>query len=208
MTTIYSTNRTPSYVYRKIYEQHYGSIPKDDEGRSYEIHHIDGDHSNNNPTNLKAVTIQEHYDIHYAQGDYSACALIAMQRLNKTPEEISELVGKSSRARVDAGTHNFLSGEIQRKTNATLLANGTHNFLSGELQRADALKRVENGTHHLLGGEIQRNEANKRLENGSHNFIQPWSCEHCGKEGKGLHHYKKWHGDNCKVKKVGREKGK
>jgi hypothetical protein len=187
MTTIYSGTRTPSYMYRRIYEQNYGPIPKDDEGRSYEIHHIDGDHSNNDPSNLKAVTIQEHYDIHYSQGDYSACALIALQRMNKTPEEISELVGKASRARVDAGTHNFLSGEIQR---------------------TNARKRVENGTHHLLDGEIQRTEAHKRLENGSHNFIQPWSCEHCGKEGKGLHHYKKWHGDNCKVKRGGREKSK
>jgi hypothetical protein len=192
--------------YRKIYENHHGPIPKDQTGRLYEIHHTDGNHSNNEPSNLKAVTIQEHYDIHYSQGDYSACALIAIQRMNKHSEEISELVGKASRARVAAGTHNFLSGEIQRKTNATLLANGTHNFLNGELQRADALKRIENGTHHLLGGKIQRAEALKRLEKGSHNFIQPWSCEHCGKAGKGLHHYKKWHGDNCKVKKMEEKK--
>ena len=52
--------------YRKIYEDHYGQIPLDEEGRSYDIHHIDGNHNNNDISNLKAVTIQEHYDIHYA----------------------------------------------------------------------------------------------------------------------------------------------
>ena len=55
--------------YRKIYESHNGPIPKEDNGRSYEIHHIDGNHFNNDPSNLKAVSIQEHYDIHYSQGD-------------------------------------------------------------------------------------------------------------------------------------------
>ena len=39
--------------YRKIYEQHYGPIPKDTDGRSYEIHHIDGNHNNNDINNLR-----------------------------------------------------------------------------------------------------------------------------------------------------------
>ena len=53
---------TPKY--RKIYENHYGEIPIDENGRIFEIHHIDGDHDNNHYTNLMAVTIHEHYDIH------------------------------------------------------------------------------------------------------------------------------------------------
>jgi hypothetical protein len=56
-------------IYRKIYEQNFGPIPKEPNGRTYEIHHIDGNHNNNDPTNLSAMTIQEHYDIHYSQGD-------------------------------------------------------------------------------------------------------------------------------------------
>lgn len=43
--------------YRKIYVNHFGPIPKDITGRSYEIHHIDGNHLNNDPNNLKAVSI-------------------------------------------------------------------------------------------------------------------------------------------------------
>jgi len=33
--------------YRKIYEQHNGPIPK-----GMDIHHIDGNHANNDPNNL------------------------------------------------------------------------------------------------------------------------------------------------------------
>ena len=58
--------------YRKIYESHFGPIPKEKNGRSYDIHHIDGNHSNNSPENLRAVTIQEHYNIHYEQEDWYA----------------------------------------------------------------------------------------------------------------------------------------
>lgn len=57
-------------IYRKIYEQTFGPIPVDSSGRTYEIHHIDGNHLNNDIENLKAMTIQEHYDIHNAQGDF------------------------------------------------------------------------------------------------------------------------------------------
>ena len=48
-------NRTSAKVYRKIYEENFGPIPKEPNGRSYEIHHIDGNHSNNDPSNLIAV---------------------------------------------------------------------------------------------------------------------------------------------------------
>ena len=77
-------------TYRKIWETVYGTIPKDKHGRSYEIHHIDGNRKNNNIENLKLVTIQEHYDIHFSQGDFGACTLIA-KRMNMSPEEISNI---------------------------------------------------------------------------------------------------------------------
>ena len=64
--SIYQQNRTPSRIYRKIYEDHYGPIPKEENGRSYEIHHLDGNSNNNDPKNLIAVTLQEHYNIHYS----------------------------------------------------------------------------------------------------------------------------------------------
>lgn len=59
--------------YRKIWEEHYGPIPFDNNDRRCEIHHIDSNRENNEISNLMLVTIQEHYDIHYFQGDWAAC---------------------------------------------------------------------------------------------------------------------------------------
>jgi hypothetical protein len=161
--TIYSPSN-----YRKIYELHYGPIPVDDTGRTYEIHHIDGNHFNNDPTNLRAVTIQEHYDIHYSQGDYYACYLIATQRMNKTPEEISNLAKLNATNQVDNNTHPFLGSDLQKRR----VEEGTHPFLGGEIQRKAQLKRVKEGKHHLVGdGSFQREVQAKRVEAGTHNFL-------------------------------------
>ena len=65
--------------YRKIWEKTYGKIPKDETGRSMEIHHIDGNSKNNAIENLKPVTALEHYEIHLAQGDKAAAALIGLR---------------------------------------------------------------------------------------------------------------------------------
>lgn len=76
--------------YRKIYERYHGSIPKDNKGRSFEIHHIDGNHDNNDITNLMAVSIEEHYKIHKEQGDLGACWLMS-PRLELDAQEMSLL---------------------------------------------------------------------------------------------------------------------
>jgi hypothetical protein len=76
--------------YRKIWESHYGKIPKDEDGRPYEIHHKDGNRNNNHIDNLICIPIKEHYDIHYQQGDYGACVMIA-KRMNLSPNYLSEI---------------------------------------------------------------------------------------------------------------------
>ena len=169
--------------YRLIYEKAYGPIGKDDNGRALEIHHIDGDHTNNNISNLKLVTIDEHYDLHYAQGDYGACLLMA-QRMNLTPAELSLLSSEAQLKRVKEGTHHLLGGEIQsaywtkrsqdgthhmkQENNpaATRVKNGTHNLLGP----AQNKKRIDAGTHNWLGGEQQRKQGKKQVANGTH----PW----------------------------------
>lgn len=195
--------------YRKIYENHYESIPLDEDGRSYEIHHIDGNHSNNNHENLKCVSIREHYNIHYRQGDWAACLRMSA-RFNMSPEELSKLGSLSQKKRVEDGTHHLLGGEIQRKmvregthhllsgkiqsiANAARVENGTHNFLGPETNK----KRIKDGTHHFLGSSLNK----KRLDLGTHNFTQKWKCQHCDKEGQNLASYHRWHGKNCKLLK-------
>jgi hypothetical protein len=89
----------PNINYRKIYEQHHGPIPIDSDGRRYEVHHVDGDHNNNDPNNLRAVTIQEHFNIHLERGDWWACMRIA-QKMKYTPEQIAEYSRKCQLKRV------------------------------------------------------------------------------------------------------------
>jgi hypothetical protein len=158
--------------YRKIYENHYGPIPKDEEGRSYEIHHIDGNHSNNSPTNLKCVTIKEHYDIHYSQGDYGACWLIA-KKMRLSPTEISTLAKLSNQQRV---------------------ANGTHNLLDKEAAKERAIKLVESGRHNLLGGRVQQ----KQLQQGKHPSQIKKTCSYCGIICSS-NMFSRYHGDKCKL---------
>jgi hypothetical protein len=131
--------------YRKIWELHYGAIPQDHSGRKYEIHHIDGNRNNNTITNLKLVTIQEHYDLHYSQGDWAACQAIS-RRLKLSPEENSELCRKLALKRVAEGTNPFLGPE------------NNQNYVN---------ERIKNGTFHLLGPDHN----NKLIKEGTHNFI-------------------------------------
>lgn len=77
-------------IYRKIYEEHCGPIPKDEDGRTYEIHHKDGNRSNNTIDNLQCVSIAEHYKIHYDRGDFGACVMIA-KRMSLPSDHLSQI---------------------------------------------------------------------------------------------------------------------
>ena len=138
-----STYHTRTKTHRKIYEKHYGPIPCEPNGRSYDIHHIDGDHSNNDPTNLIAVTTQEHYDIHYKQGDYGACYFITIQRLNSSPEEISAIAKKVAEQRVIDGTHPWSDKNKATARNRKRTAEGKNPFTGGDIQR----KQIADGRH-------------------------------------------------------------
>jgi hypothetical protein len=168
-----------SDYYRRLYLKHHGEIPKDDEGRTYDIHHIDHNHKNNDLSNLKAVSIKEHYDIHYVNGDYQACLRIA-QRLNFTSEELSKLATLNNIKRIESGNHHFVGENNPTKLK---IKNGTHNFLTDHPGKT----RLENRTHNFLTNHP--------------NGIQK-TCPHCGKIGGGRI-MKRWHFDNCKEKKDG-----
>jgi hypothetical protein len=156
--------------YRKIYEEHFGPIPKDSLGRSYDIHHIDGDSNNNDISNLVAVSIEEHYKIHKDQEDWGAAWAVA-KRLNVSPEEKSL---------------------ITRNMNLTRAKNGMH----------WSQVASKNGTHHFQNPEYQKKLAQITLSKGTHSSQQIWICEKCGKSGKHLVNYNRYHGENCGASSV------
>ena len=174
--------------YRRLYERHHGPIPKDEHGRTFDIHHIDGNHYNNDITNLRAVSIQEHYNIHYSQGDWAACHRI-LARMGTDPAKVAELGRLASVKRVENGTHNFLGGKIQSESNKRRIAEGNHPFLDGDRSRQNNLKRMAEGRHHFVGetnpvykqlaegkhpwvgGEVQSRNSKRRVEEGTHHFV-------------------------------------
>lgn len=227
MNTYSKSNRT-KINYRKIYESAFGPVPKDTTGRKYEIHHLDGNSHNNELSNLGAVSIQEHYDIHYQQNDWGACLAIA-RRMKRSPELISELARRHALKRVEEGTNPLVGGDVVRASNKRRIENGTHNFLGpsnnmkkvdegthhflgGEIQRLSNQRRLKNGTHHLLGGKQQRElvaagkhpfqdkELHKRMiSSGTHHSCKTHTCPQCGKVGKSSV-MRRWHFDNCRLK--------
>ena len=153
--------------YRKIYENHYGPIPKDECGKSYDIHHKDFNKSNNDPTNLVALSIQEHFDLHYKMEHYNACRLIMKQRLNKSAEELSSLARKGALKQLAEGTHPWVGdGTHQRQVQADRVANGTHNWVGPTHNQ----NRVVNGTHPNMRRADGTSPTSDRVKLGKHNW--------------------------------------
>jgi hypothetical protein len=172
--TIYPQKRPPNHIARKAWVEFHGKpIPKDETGRSYDIHHIDGNPWNNSKENLAALDIRVHYETHLEQEDWNACLLIA-RRMKMSPELISELARKGQKKLVDNGTHHLLGGNIQRKQ----VADGKNALIGGELQRKNNRKRLEDGTHHFKQKDFQKNIQIKRLEEGVH----PWQDKEAARE--------------------------
>lgn len=97
--------------YRKIWETIYGPIPK-----GYEIHHIDGNRMNNDIENLRCVSIEEHYEIHYKQGDYLACTIMS-KRMGLSEEERKVIHDMAMKKRDQTGSKNPMYGRSAIKEN-------------------------------------------------------------------------------------------
>ena len=180
--------------HRKIYEQHYGPIPQDNRGRSYEIHHIDGNHKNNSIDNLKLVTIEEHFAIHLAQEDYGACWIMSF-RMNLSPEEISMFGRLKAKKQVAEGRNKFADPEFNRQNQLNRVADGTHHLLGGKVQRAVQQKLSAEGKHNFQGKEI----TNKQLAEGTHPSQKRLCCIHCRKDVN-IGTFSRDHGGKCKKK--------
>lgn len=177
-------------IYRKIYESHFGQIPKDEDGRTYDIHHIDGNRKNNDPSNLVALSIKEHYKVHYDQGDYGA-ALRIIARMEVPPELLSELGRKAALKQLEQGKSKLKDGEWARQRELDKVKNGTHPFVG---DKNPVHKYIADGTWHFLG---DKNPVFKMLKEGTHNTQKRVTCPHCNKQGQEPAMLR-WHFDNCK----------
>lgn len=82
---------------RRIWALFNGSIPKDENGVSFDIHHRDGDWENNTPSNLEALSVRDHFLRHLSQGDFCAAWYIA-QRLKLSAHDYANIRAKISKA--------------------------------------------------------------------------------------------------------------
>lgn len=185
--------------YRKIYENHIGPIPREVNGRTYDIHHIDGNRDNNNPINLIALSIQEHYDLHFSQKEYNACLRIAA-KMKLSPAQLSKLATLNNLNRVADKTHPFLGGKVTRNLNAKTVAEGTHPFLGGKIQQKTAAKRIKAGKHQFLTRPDGSNLQTDRVKNGTHPSQTKIACL-CCKKLFSVNVFTK-HNDKCKSIKV------
>ena len=188
----------------KQWKKHFGKIPKDKNGRSYEIHHLDGNIENNNIDNLICVSIEEHYNIHKKQGDYGGAFLIA-GRMKIKPEDISEVASKASKERVVSGTHNFLDPNFPRSLDHNRGFVVAKNTLNGETIRVS--KEEFDNNDNLVG--INSNRKQKTVHsNRGQNKGKKWKiknkeigvkCNFCEFVGRASL-VSRWHNDNCKDK--------
>ena len=101
--------------YRKIYERHYqcSLLP------GIDIHHKDGDHNNNLPSNLQPVTLEEHYLIHKFQKDYYAAYLIG-RRMKIKPEDWEQMARENGRKSAIQNRDNGVGLTVWAKNNPEL----------------------------------------------------------------------------------------
>lgn len=197
--------------YRKIYEAHHGPIPKDELGRSYHIHHINGNRSDNSLKNLKCVSVEEHFAIHLSQGDYAACIRLG-KILDKSAEELSRISSENQKKKVKSGTHVFLNSEVQselgKRSFKKQKEEGTHLFLQKGYQQALAIKRVQNGTNPFLKRKDGSSVASDNMLNGTSAWCKKNNpnyfyvcCLNCEKEVN-IPIFHRNHETNCRGKNV------
>jgi len=179
--------------YRKLWKDFYGTIPTDSKGRIYEIHHLDGNRNNNDIKNLIAVSIEEHFNIHFKQGDYEAAILIA-DRLGLTEEELSQLRLKGVSKPLLKCPHcdkvggrpqmiqwHFDNCPVLGKPKLTRLKYTCHKCNKEVGGKGNLIQHEKS-----CNGSIKPVKRNKSLV-----------CPHCNFKGKAHSNMERWHFDNC-----------
>ena len=189
-------------LHRQIWEKEIGEIPVDEYGVTYEIHHIDGNNKNNDISNLKCVSLQEHFDIHYSQGDWFACKLI-MLKLSIPDNLRSEILKKAGQK-----TAKKLKGRKHSKETKTKISNSLRIVKLGHVVSNETRKKISKANSKpnpkvgdALRGKKKSNESIEKRKRTLAN--QPLrTCPHCRITGKGSN-MTRYHFDNCKLFQLG-----
>lgn len=210
--------------YRKIWSSHYGPIPKDEKGRSYDIHHIDGNRNNNDITNLKAVSLEEHWKIHFEKGDYLEANMIA-DRIGKelyygwkhkeeTKKKISEAnKGKKMSEKTRKKMSEWQKGRLLSQDHKKKISESLKGREFSEESRRKISESRKNKKPAPFSEETRRKMSesrrgkhrteetkNKISESKSEIAQKKLECPHCKLIG-GITNMKRYHFDNCRNKK-------
>jgi hypothetical protein len=157
--------------YVRIWEEYNGQ--KLPEGK--EIHHIDGNHDNNDPNNLLVVTIEQHLEIHQKQKDYGAVQAILM-RMNRSESDTKMLIecaSKHQKKLLSEGRHNFqLMTEERRKEISSKVGNYTkENGIGLHKINADPVLSKQNASKAGLSAKQKKAGFHDPLKSGS-NYVR------------------------------------
>lgn len=209
----------------RIWKRVHGEIPVDSDGRSFDVHHIDGNSDNNDIDNLVALSINDHYKVHLDQGDYGAAMLIS-RRMKVKPADLSEVARKQMKLRVELGICNFQEKGFatvkDKHGNTYRVSMNDPRISSGELVGVNkgysVVKdsygnrlRVKNDDPRLLTGElvsINSGRKQKKVHNNrGGNLGKKWTqvnkesptqkCKYCDFVGRGSH-VARFHNERCK----------
>ena len=115
-----------------------------------------------------------------------------------TSKQITNRLNASlgAKSQLKSGTHNFQTMDSDvRAENARNAGVFKDSELQKENSRKSHLKKLETGYY----------EKNKEMHAAlAKDLDQPWKCEYCGKEGRGIGNFKRYghHNGSCKTKKV------
>ena len=199
--------------YRKLWIKHNGPIPVDEYGVSYEIHHVDGDRSNNELSNLRCLSISEHYQVHFDQGDFQA-ALLILEKINNveqlrlighTPKTLAAymvenelgLWSKSAKQKAIQTKRDRKVGFCHDSKWASIggkVGGAKGAAAANEIHKANRTGFYSSENQSVYGKLGGKAAAPKLLGLQKEKVV----CPHCGKVGGGQALMNRWHFDNCK----------
>lgn len=168
----------------------------------FHIHHIDGNRSNNELSNLMCVSPMEHFLIHLEKEEYMSAFAIYIKYLSgeeKNGYEYLPKIAAKTRNNSNVGFNNPKTYEKVFNSQKERIKNGTFHLQDGSIQRESNKKRVELGIHNFQSKENKeriKSRNDEMLKNKTHPFLKPknrsdWAiknktCEFCNYVGRGV----------------------